>query len=153
MELKFDKLLAVNIKRLTRPKFKHEFPQFNDPNILEYQPNKAEDKSAWGIQGAHTNDVAYGGVSSDQSLSYLSYFGRICTGEHFKVLLTIMNSSANYSLQRLRITVRVTRQNQNRQHSIDKRQGDQTLLQETIAVLNPRDQMGFPISFKVDHAD
>jgi hypothetical protein len=103
MELRFDKLLAMNIKRLTRPKFKKEHPQFNDPNIFDYEPGQEldQDKAVWNQQRCQLNDIAFSGVSSDQCLSYLSYFGRICTGEHFKVLLTVMNSSANYSLQKV----------------------------------------------------
>jgi hypothetical protein len=34
MELSFDKLLEFDIKRLNRPKFRHELAQFNDPTIL-----------------------------------------------------------------------------------------------------------------------
>jgi hypothetical protein len=35
MEIKFDSLLAYSIKRLSRPKFKHDAVQFNDP--IEFQ--------------------------------------------------------------------------------------------------------------------
>jgi len=33
MEFHFDQLLACSIKRLTRPKWRHDFTQFNDPNF------------------------------------------------------------------------------------------------------------------------
>jgi hypothetical protein len=40
--INFDRLLDVNIKRLTRPKFKHEIFQFNDPTLLERLPDDEE---------------------------------------------------------------------------------------------------------------
>ena len=30
MELRFNELIVCSVKRLTRPKFNHEFTQFND---------------------------------------------------------------------------------------------------------------------------
>jgi hypothetical protein len=38
MELSFSNLVDFNIKRLARPKFKHEFPNFNDPTMFQAQP-------------------------------------------------------------------------------------------------------------------
>jgi len=40
MELKFDQLLTYSIKRLSRPKFRHDTVHFNDP--IAYQ-NFSED--------------------------------------------------------------------------------------------------------------
>lgn len=49
MELKFDKLVACNIKRLTKPKLKKEFAQFNDPTSCAFDSPEAADplKSAF----------------------------------------------------------------------------------------------------------
>ena len=41
MELSFDKLLEFDIKRLNRPKFRHELAQFNDPTILSEEQDSA----------------------------------------------------------------------------------------------------------------
>lgn len=34
MELYFDKIIDLKLKRLAKPKFKHDFPQFNDPTLF-----------------------------------------------------------------------------------------------------------------------
>ena len=51
------------------------------------------------------NDVAYDGVSADCALNYVSTFGKISTGENFRVLFTIQNKSAQYSIQKLNMKV------------------------------------------------
>lgn len=38
MDLNFEKLISCGIKRLTRPKFKHDYVQLNDPHIFTYDP-------------------------------------------------------------------------------------------------------------------
>ena len=104
MELKFDKLLSVNIKRIARPKFKHDYLHLNDPAIFGEEASKG-----WQETGVVANDVSYGGLPADANLTYASDFGRIFTGEQFCVILTVMNVSANYALTKLRITVKTTR--------------------------------------------
>jgi hypothetical protein len=37
------------------------------------------------------NDIAYDGVESEAALNYNASFGKICTGEQFRVLFTLMN--------------------------------------------------------------
>ena len=43
MDFAFDKLIEFNIKRLTRPKFRHEFAQFNDPVIFQDKTDLQKD--------------------------------------------------------------------------------------------------------------
>lgn len=105
MDLKFDKLLSCGIKRLTRPKFKHEYIQLNDPSIFAFEESYAEIDAEWRDQGTFSNDIAYDGISSDASLSYLSSFGKIQAGEPLRVLLTVMNTSASYSLDNIKLKV------------------------------------------------
>lgn len=142
----FDKLLEVNIKRLSRPKFRHEFPQFNDPTLYQTQLDPKNDYSdndelsdeqklkLWKEQGAFTNDVSYDGISSDTALSYFSNFGKIFKGEQFKTLLTILNTSSIYTLDRIRINVSVSRNSKSDQ--LEK--GDLVLIDETINSLGAR---------------
>ena len=122
MDLCFDKLIDINIKRLTRPKFKHEVNQFSDP--LQFQM-PVEDEYAGttdsytippGINqinrenvGTHMHDIAYDGMSTDMNLSYYSNFGKIYKGEQFKTILVIMNVSALYKLTQVKIIVRTSR--------------------------------------------
>ena len=42
-------------------------------------------------------------------MNYVSTFGKISTGENFRVLFTIQNESASYSLTNIRMSVRVQR--------------------------------------------
>jgi len=101
--INFDRLLDVNIKRLTRPKFKHEIFQFNDPTLLERLPDDEETINSYcpvaekkvKLPGEHINDVAYDSMSSDMTLSYYSHFDKIYQGETFKTILTVMNTSGN----------------------------------------------------------
>jgi hypothetical protein len=46
----------------------------------------------------NTNDIAYDGIEADASINYNSSFGKICTGEQFRVLFTIMNTSQQYAI-------------------------------------------------------
>lgn len=118
MELQFDKLITYSIKRLTRPKFKHDFAQFNDPaafknfdidetffseknfNIDDYDPlvkQTEEQRSQQMVQlGCNRNDISYDGLPSDCSLNYISAFGKIYVQERFRVLFTLMNTSEKH---------------------------------------------------------
>lgn len=161
MELAFDKLIEFNIKRLTRPKFKHEFAQFNDPVLLQSKPDPQPDTSLlseqddeltperkfqlWKDQGAMMNDVAYDGISSDQGLSYQSSFGKIFKGEQFKTVLTIMNTSSIYTLEKLTVRVYVERPN-TKQLQI-RGSGEVILLEQRIDSLGARAQKSFPLTF------
>ena len=129
MELSFDKLLTYSIKRLTRPRFKHDFTQFNDPVAFRSYEDTSDDQSGacheeleqipYSIEddydpsqkqsaqqrqqqmtqlGSNRNDISYDGVPADCALNYISTFGKICVGERFRVLFTIMNVSQKYSL-------------------------------------------------------
>ena len=48
-------------------------------------------------------------MPADCALNYVSTFGKISTGENFRVLFTIQNESASYSLTDVRMKVRVQR--------------------------------------------
>ena len=41
-DIRFKELLTCNVKRLTRPKFNHEFTQFNDPVAFANQIDDGE---------------------------------------------------------------------------------------------------------------
>jgi hypothetical protein len=53
----------------------------------------------------NSNDICYDGVESDAAINYNPSFGKICTGEQFRVLFTIMNTSSNYSLDNIKMKV------------------------------------------------
>jgi hypothetical protein len=88
------------------------------------------------------NDVAYDGVSSDQGLTYLSNFGKIFKGEQFKTILTIMNISTIYKLERLRMRVIIGRTKNSKSLMGN---GDQLLLDKYIDTLHERNQQSFPL--------
>jgi len=67
-------------------------------------------RQQWIQHGAGRADVAFDSVPGDCALNYVSTFGKIFTGETFKVLFTIMNTSANYALQNVRMRVSVQRE-------------------------------------------
>ena len=48
-------------------------------------------------------------MPADCAMNYVSTFGKISTGENFRVLFTIQNESASYSLTNIRMSVRVQR--------------------------------------------
>ena len=104
-------MIVCSVKRLTRPKFNHEFTQFNDWKAFatEDGAEKKQDESymieedyspaheqpdafrdhQWTALGANRHDVGYDGVPADCALNYVSTFGKISTGENFRVLFTI----------------------------------------------------------------
>lgn len=53
------------------------------------------------------NDIAFDGVSSDLVLSYATKFAKIYKGEQFKSVLTLMNLSKHFSLERMKIRVQL----------------------------------------------
>ena len=58
-------------------------------------------------------DVSYDGVSAAGAINFNPSFGKICTGEHFKVLFTIQNSNPLYSLEELKLKSTVARMTKN----------------------------------------
>jgi hypothetical protein len=60
----------------------------NDYDPQSIQPQEFRDQQ-WIELGANRHDVSYDGVPSDCALNYVSTFGKICTGETFRVLFTI----------------------------------------------------------------
>ena len=119
MDLPFDQLVSCSIKRLTRPKFKNEFAQFYDRRAFLEQ----DDDDAYVAPGTlkviqdenvlkdlmNRCDVSYDGVPASAAINFNSSFGKISTGEQFKVLFTIQNSSASYNLEELEIKSTVVR--------------------------------------------
>ena len=61
----------------------------------------------------NSNDICYDGIESDEALNYNSSFGKICTGEQFRVLFTMMNTSSQYSIDNIKMKVVVQRQSLN----------------------------------------
>jgi hypothetical protein len=93
---------------LTRPKFKHEFPTlFSAKEHYSYTRISDVDLTSEELQCA--NDVAYDSVEAEAALCYNASFGKICTGEQFRVLFTLMNQSAQHAVENLRIRVVVQR--------------------------------------------
>lgn len=96
-------------------------------------------------------DVSYDGVPASAAINFNSSFGKISTGEQFKVLFTIQNSSASYNLEELEIKSTVVR--------IQKQEGsgpapkETLLIQKTIPQLGPKEQIGFVFAFRVEHSD
>jgi len=79
---------------------------------LTYDPAAPDSEDVdlqWKNYGTSSNDVSYDGISSDAGLSYVSSFGKIQAGEPLRVLLTVMNTSASYALEKLVIKVYVYR--------------------------------------------
>lgn len=145
MELSFDKLLEFDIKRLSRPKFKHDISQFLDPVLFESESTGTEG-SEWRF---HNNDVSYENISSDQMLSYSSSFGKILMGEEFSAAFTIMNNSATFALTDIRMRVFAQFQNPS---PAQKGNNDIILLDHKVDNLNMRQQMSFPLRYRVSQA-
>lgn len=102
-------MINTSIKRLTKPKFKHEFTTLYDSKHFQAIPlfgsqldevlalEDTIDKSSLkshSMELYNSNDVSYDGVEADAALNYNPTFGKICTGENFRVLFTLMNTNA-----------------------------------------------------------
>ncbi len=97
------------------------------------------------------NDIAYDGVESESALCYNASFGKICTGEQFRVLFTLMNQSGQHAVENLKMRVAVQRVNPDpEQAAKEKQPKEEVLMSETIKVLPARGQLGFIFIFKVD---
>ena len=63
----------------------------------DYDPSAEQDEAfrgqQWDSIGANRHDISYDGIPADCALNYISTFGKISTGEQFKVLFTIQNDS------------------------------------------------------------
>lgn len=115
MDVKFDQLLTYAIKRLSRPKFRHDNIQLQDPlafqtfeddpdlaptkgfEVEQYDPYVAQTPVQRRDQmtqlGSNRNDISFDGLPGDCTLSYVTAFGKIYAGERLKVLITLMNIS------------------------------------------------------------
>lgn len=124
MEIQFDQLINTSIKRLTKPKFKHEFTTLYDSKHFQAIPlfgsqlddvlasEESQDRSnskTQSIELYNSNDVSYDGVEADAALNYNPTFGKICTGENFRVLFTLMNTNAQFSIDNIKMKVVVQR--------------------------------------------
>ena len=79
-------MISTSIKRLTKPRFKHEFTTLYDPVQFQAIPligSDLQDAQEELMQNEllNSNDVSYDGIESDAALSYNPSFGKICTGE------------------------------------------------------------------------
>ena len=80
-------MLTASIKRLTKPKFRHEFTTFyhhtyfqvSPLTTLELEQEQANASSRGELETA--NDISYDGIDSESALNYNSSFGKIFTGE------------------------------------------------------------------------
>lgn len=105
-----------------------------------------------------SNDINYDGIDVDSALNYNPSFGKICTGEQFRVLFTMMNTSSNYSIDSIKMKVAVQRQSLNQPpppgtQSTNQKPKEDILMQEVIRTLPAKSQMGFIFIFKVDFQD
>jgi hypothetical protein len=98
----------------------------------------------------NSNDIAYDGIEAEAAMNYNSSFGKICTGEQFRVLFTIMNTSQQYSIEQLKMKVIVQRVNPDPEIASKEKPKEDILMQDTIKILPAKSQMGFIFIFKVD---
>lgn len=84
MELHFDDILELNIKRLTWPQFDHTYTQLNDLALTSNQTPQDimhPTQIFYNDRIQQMNDISYDGLTSDMQLSYHSKFGKIYKGE------------------------------------------------------------------------
>jgi hypothetical protein len=85
------------------------------------------------------NDIAYEGVESEAAINYNASFGKICTGEHFRVLFTLMNQNVNHPVENMHMRVVVQRVSADPEVAAkEKAPKEDELLKETIKVLPAR---------------
>lgn len=109
MDIKFDQLISCSIKRLTRPTFRNEFPTFFDsktfadlcPQTSRFVEMVSDEQQLTDLMTRC--DVNQVGVPITASMNFNPQFGKICKGEHFKVLFTIQNNSASFNLDHIDI--------------------------------------------------
>ena len=156
---KFDQLISQSIKRLTRPKFRNDFPHFYDEKLYHGSEQPIDGKLLEVVTDQedlkellNICDVSYHGVPASAALNFNPVFGKISQGEHFKVLFTIQNSNAVYNIDQLEIKCVVTfgGQDQNGQPTQPR---ELKLLTKVIPQLGPKEQLGFVFAFRVDHLD
>lgn len=99
----------------------------------------------------NSNDISYDGIESDAAINYNPSFGKICTGEQFRVLFTIMNTSSNYSLDHIKMKVIVHRSNQAQGQNAKPK--EDILMNDEIKTLAPKQTQGFVFIFKVGYQD
>ena len=83
-----------------------------------------------------SNDISYDGVEADAVLSYNSTFGKICTGEQFRVLFTIQNQNTQFSLDNIKMKVIIQRTNV--AQGTNAKPKDDILMSETLKTLAPK---------------
>lgn len=81
MDFQFDQLIQASIKRLTKPKFKHDFTTLYDPTAHQPLLLPALDEELATLELQNANDINFDGVDADAALNYNPSFGKICTGE------------------------------------------------------------------------
>jgi hypothetical protein len=162
--VKFDQLLTYAIKRLSRPKFKHENIQLQDPlafqsfeedpdltptkgfDINQYDPcvvqTETERRDQMTNLGSNRNDISFDGLPSDSTLSYNTAFGKIYAGERLKVLITLMNISDVHQLGSVRLVIKLTCRT--------AKKPERTLVEENIPTMVQREVRNYPIEFKIE---
>lgn len=154
MDFKFDNLIAMQIRRLTRPKVKMDFPIFYDEALFENGKVIRDEETMQ--QLLSICDVSYDGVPASAAISFNPSFGKISQGEEIKVLYTIQNASPTYNLDQLDISCRVESEAKDSEEKRKLGEKDmpsptvQKLLDKVIAQLGPRETLGFVFTFKID---
>lgn len=97
---------------MTRPKFKGDFPQLYDSDAFQKGREHEFENDVEIIKDEDTlkdlmnrSDTSFNGVAASNAINFNPSFGKICMGEHFKVLFTIQNNSASYSLEEIKLKV------------------------------------------------
>eukprot|EP00347_Sterkiella_histriomuscorum_P011398 403372611 len=162
MDIQFDQLINTSIKRLTKPKLKHEFTTFHDQKQFIAIPligqQLDETLQEANNEMMNSNDVSYDGIDADSAINYNPSFGKICTGENFRVLFTLMNTNAQFSIDNIKMKVVVQRQSLNQPNAQGAQQTqtkpkEDVLMHEVIKTIPAKSQMGFIFIFKVDFQD
>ncbi|CDW87010.1 UNKNOWN [Stylonychia lemnae] len=162
MDIQFDQLISTSIKRLTRPKFKHEFTTFYDQKQFQAIPligqQLDEQLHEANQEMMNSNDITCDGIDIDSAINYNPSFGKICTGEQFRVLFTLMNTNTQYSIENIKMKVVVQRQSLNQQapqgtQSMTQKPKEEVLMHEVIKSIPAKSQIGFIFMFKVDFQD
>ena len=98
---------------MQRPLLSHSYSNFNDATLLQVKPSAELDDplseeltqeqchEQWNTVGAHTNDVAYSGISSDAGLLYTDTLNKkktITVCETTRVMLTLFNCKDTYNI-------------------------------------------------------
>lgn len=160
MDFKFDPLISQSIKRLTRPKFNNEFPNFYDHKAYNNYQDGIDAELMEIVEDQETLsrlmnacDVNYDDVPASAAINFNPVFGKICQGETFIVLFVIQNSSPSFNVDQLEIKINVESGGQKDANGAPINLKEHKVIKKSIPQLGPREQLGFVISFRVENLD